>query len=585
MVNRSHVRSLRTIAAIMTMVVAIALIFGSNAWSQTLRDTPNNVFRASDPAGVLKSIDDLMHERLDREIGKYGNKLSAEQIRLEANYVRTDAPTGEVVLHEASFALQPRYMSFSPEGHRQTDTSALNASRPVMYFIGSARTPLSLPVVSPLSRVLSGEEASYTVYIGVLPLPRVASVGSAADSLRFYCIIERAIESNRTDREVKFERYAKEFAVKIGDPVRLRLENTPPDKKAYIVRLDDNQTLDFYEDFARHFKEDIILNGERLYFSLKKATISPVSTRLSIPYTVAYPAHVKLDLLSVVDPAHPLTLVDSVMPPADYLAEKDMRPYPNGTYRYRLVVNELGSNKVVFEETKDIDKNQALVVGSGMAISGADTLEVGGEKRNAAEIMNALNTALMIEKSKSERLDATLQAARSDNEKLQHIVEAQKESSIAGLRFRAGGGIGTVPGYNLFIGVQSSVPSLSLDLSYGLMYSVPYLAYESPSNFSQIFTSPKSLGLTLGWEPFQLVNGVINAVAKFGYYGIYSSVTESTKNGIHSATIIAPSIGISSTPGGVGTDFGIDVTVGPAFGLGVNGGAQFNFQSNFYVKF
>ncbi|HET9136219.1 MAG TPA: hypothetical protein VFO76_06245 [Candidatus Kapabacteria bacterium] len=565
--------------------MAIVFILGGTTHAQNAIpahfDQPQH---SNEPTEILKSIEDLMHERLQRERDKYGSAMIPEPVRLEANYIRTDAPTGEVVLHEASFNIQPRYISISPEGRQKTDTT-LPAAHAVMYYIGSARTPLSLPLVSNLTNVLSGEEASYTVYVGVMPLPRHTQVSN--DSLRFYCIIERAIESNRTDREVKFERYAKEFSVKIGDPVRLRLENTPPDKQAYIVRLDNSQMLNFYEDFARHFNEDILLNGERLNFALGKATVSPISSRLSIKYTVAYPAHIKLDLVSVVDPAHPLTLIDSVVPPADYLAEHDMKQYPNGPYRYRLSVNELGSGKVIFDETKDFDKNEPVRVGQGISISRNDTLEVGGKKLSDEEALKALSEAYNAEKSKTERLDATITVIRSDNEKLKSIVEAHDEGAINGIKFRGGLGFGSISGFNLSVGVESSDPSLSLDLSYGVLYSgnVPYLAYDNASNFSQIFSSPKSLGLQIGWSPFKWFDGVVNPVAKFGYYGIYSAETPTTKGGVHSAAILSPTIGFAALPGGKNTSVGIDFTAGPAFGLGVNGGVQFDWDLKFYLKF
>src|SRR5207249_840038 len=125
-------------------------------------------------------------------------------------------------------------------GGRHTD-SVNTSNQSVMYFSGSARTPLALPLVSNLSKVLSGDEASYSVYLGILPLPRPADAKN--DSIRYYVIIERAIESNRSENEKKFERYAKEFTARPGEPIRLRLENTPPDNQVYIIKLDDNQTL------------------------------------------------------------------------------------------------------------------------------------------------------------------------------------------------------------------------------------------------------------------------------------------------------------------------------------------------------
>jgi len=400
-------------------------------------------------------------------------------------------------------------------------------------------------------------------------------------------IIERAIESNKTDAEKKFERYAKEFTALPGDPLRLRLENTPPDKQEYIFKIEDNEVLNFYEDFARHFKEDIILNGERLKYNLGKADLSMQSSRLSIPYTVARTSAIKVDLISVVDPAHPLTLIDSVMRPADYLAEHDMKPYQNGTYQYRITAKEIGSGKIIFEETKSFEKKSPMLVGNGMSIANADTLEVGGKKESAQKVLQNLALAKTIAENKVEQLTATLDKERSQNGELQKKVDAVQGNVIAGLRFRAGGGFGNSTGYNLMIGIESNVPSFTLDLSYGLLYSssVPYLAYDAPQNFSQLFTSPKSLGLQLGWSPISLVNGAIQPVVRLGFYGIYSAVTPSTTGGIHSASLLAPSIGIMTTPGGVGSDVGADITFGPIFGLGIPAAAQFDVQVKVYVRF
>src|SRR5579871_4944936 len=161
MVNELNWRSRLQVAASMLVLVAIGMFSPSVLRSQSLHaitkiDRPTH---SSDPASLLQSIDDLMHERLDRERAKYGKNLVPAFIRLEANYVRTDEPTGEVVLHEASFSLHPRYMAYSPAGRPMVDSVLSDAARrPVMYFIGSARTPLSLPLVSNLSKVLSGEE-------------------------------------------------------------------------------------------------------------------------------------------------------------------------------------------------------------------------------------------------------------------------------------------------------------------------------------------------------------------------------------------------------------------------------------------
>jgi hypothetical protein len=565
-------------------VAAFIVFLSLPTFAQSFLENPSQPESASDDDRYLRDMDDLMHARLQRERVKWGSKsLNPEILRLEANYIRTDAPTGEVVLHEASFHLEPRYFSYSPEGR---ETNSPGTPQAIMYFVGSARTPLALPLVSNLSKVLSGDEASYTVYLGILPLPN--PVGVQTDSVHYYCIIERAIESNRSDAKVSFERYAKEFSVKQGEPVQMRLENTPPDRQAYIVKIEDNiETLNFYEDFARHFNEHILLSGERMQFGLGKADLSAISSRLSIPYTIGKTSHVKVELLSIVDEAHPLVLVDSIMRPADYLAAYDMKSNVNGTYRYRITARESESGNVLFSEVKSFEKKQPLIVGPGIDLASADTLEVGGKKVSAQKKLQDLNQALMTEKVKSERLDASLQQVSAEKEKLKEIVNASQSNVIAGLRARYGIGLGKSTGINLFIGAESAVPSLTLDVSYGLLYSsaVPYLAYEEPKNFSQIFTSPKSLGLQIGWAPMSLLDGLLSPVVRLGYFGIYSTETDATKGGRHSATLLVPTVGISSTPGGKGTSLGFDFAIGPAFGLGIAAPAQFDIQLKFYLRY
>lgn len=564
-------------------VAAFLAIWSLPVAAQSFLDNPSQPQSITDDDRYLRDMDDLMHARLQREHLKWGNKqLVPEILRIEANYIRTDAPTGEIVLHEASFHLEPRYFSIRPEGRESTSSETPQA---IMYFVGSARTPLALPLVSNLSSVLSGDEASYTVYLGILPLPNPPGVVS--DSVRYYCILERAIESNRSEAKVPFERYAKEFTVKHGEPVQMRLENNPPDRQAYIVKIEDNiETLNFYEDFARHFNEHILLHGERMQFGLGKAELSVISSRLSIPYTVGKTAAVKVELVSVVDEAHPLVLVDSIMKPADYLRAYDMKAHADGTYKYRITAKDLESGAVVFSDTKSFEKKQPLMVGAGIDLASADTLEVGGKKVSAQKKLQELNQALETEKVKSERLDESLQRTTAEKDKLKEIVSASQSNVIAGLRARYGMGLGQSTGINLFIGAESSVPSLTLDLSFGLLYSstVPYLSYEEPKNFSQIFSSPKSLGLQFGWAPVSLLDGLINPMVRLGYFGIYSAETPATQGGRHSATLLVPSLGFSSTPGGKGSSVGFDFAAGPAFGLGIAAPATFDIQLKFYLR-
>jgi len=172
--KRQKIEQLITAASTVTVLVAVVMFFSAVLYAQSSQDTPQKYdapVRAQKTEEYIKSIDDLMHDRLETEREKYGRDLTPELLKIEANYVRTDAPTGEIVLHEATFHLEPRYTAFSAEGREKTDT-VKTMPQSIMYFVGSARTPLALPLVSNLSKVLSGDEASYTVSLGILPLPK-----------------------------------------------------------------------------------------------------------------------------------------------------------------------------------------------------------------------------------------------------------------------------------------------------------------------------------------------------------------------------------------------------------------------------
>jgi hypothetical protein len=40
-----------------------------------------------------------------------------------------------------------------------------------------------------------------------------------------------------------------------------------------------------------------------------------------------------------------------------------------------------------------------------------------------------------------------------------------------------------------------------------------------------------------------------------------------------------------STPGGSGSNFGFDFTIGPSFGLGIDEPAELDIQAKFYLRF
>ncbi|HEY3873973.1 MAG TPA: hypothetical protein VGM92_00720, partial [Candidatus Kapabacteria bacterium] len=275
------------------------------------------------------SIEELINDRIRKEWEEAGPDFKPEIVRTEADYARLSA-TSKEALYESSFHLQPHYYSHAATG---PDTSEHGLKeQPIMYYIGTARTPLALPVVSNLSKALNGNEASYTINIGILPLPDKNS----PDSMRYFVIIERTIESNHTDASVRLERFHKEFKAKAGEPVFLRLADEPLAKGEYILQLESGAVLDFYDDFSRFIEEHIILKSDPIKFNLGHETISDVSDRLSIPYSVAQTCEAKVQLLSVVDTAQPLTIVDTVREPADYLAELDLSKFADGPYQYRF---------------------------------------------------------------------------------------------------------------------------------------------------------------------------------------------------------------------------------------------------------
>lgn len=536
-----------------------------------------------DDADQEKTLDDLMHDRLERErVRLMSTGYQPEILRLEANYIRTSNSAPDVVLYESSFHLEPRYMSFSSLGKDTTTSKTPGGSQAVMYFVGSARTPLALPIVSNLSQALKGDAASYTVNIAILPLPTTTATGS--DTVRFYVIIERAIESNRTESIVKIERFAKEFATRISEPIQLQLENAPPERQTY-VKLEDGSILKFFEDFARYFDEHILLNGERLKFTVGKAQISPVSSRLSIPYSVGQNSRVRVEVLSVVDTTHPFVVLDTLRRPADYLTELDMKPFADGPYRYRYTAYDPSTNKVLFSETRNFSKSSPVLVEPGADFRRADTLIVGGKREDAMAMFRRLNSELQVVQAKSERLESSLNIATHENVDLQKYIEANKRNSIGGFRVRAGIEVfNQSAGDAVFFGVESTSPIVTFDVSFGYLYGgAPYLTYSKPKNFSQLLTSPKSLGLNLAYIPAKFFDNVLMPYLGIGYYGIWSSAT--TSDATRSATLLVPGFGVAIDPFGENTALGVSLGLGEIVGLGVSGPAQTEVNGKIYFRF
>jgi hypothetical protein len=212
-------------------------------------------------------------------------------------------------------------------------------------------------------------------------------------------------------------------------------------------------------------------------------------------------------------------------------------------------------------------------------------LILGGKKEDAKALFNRMNIALNEERVKTERLDATLTRVNSEKKTLEDIVNANKRSSIAGLRMRSGLGFGPSSGTNLFIGIESASPNLALDLSFGVSYwsTPPFLVYTQPQNVSRILSGPKSLGLQLSYVFAKPFGGLIEPMAGLGYFGTWSNTTE--QNVIKSATIIVPSVGIASEPGGENSSFGLSLNIGEAIGLGVGQSALLDVSGKFYVRF
>ncbi|HET6402727.1 MAG TPA: hypothetical protein VFH95_15185 [Candidatus Kapabacteria bacterium] len=561
--------------ALATALAGILIGMPRIGWAQGARAVPPiperyQNFETSNDA----SIEDLIKDRIDSEWKVAGTNFIPELMRTEADYARLSVTTPKVTLYEASFHLQPHYYSHASMG--PDTTFRVYGEQPIMYYIGSARTPLALPVVSNLSKTLSGDEASYTVNIGVLPLPDLTS----ADSMRYFVIIERVIESNHTDNSVRLERFHKEFAAKVGEPVFLRLEDERPEKGEYIVQLESGKVLDFYDDFSRFIEEHIILKSDKLSFGLGNQTISDISGRLSIPYSVARTCEAKVQLLSVVDTAHPLTIVDTVRQPADYLAEVDMSKFADGPYQYRFTAIEQGTGKVLYSETHDFHKAAPIYFAGGSRIEPSDTLKVGGKQVDWAKLLSQTNLQLANAIDSNDRYKSTLTQAESDKQNLEQIVKANRESTIADVHFRAGLGTGASAGDNFFVGIESNRPSLAFDVSFGWLYGgTKYLSYTPPANLTQIFKSPSSLGFQLTWIPVKFFDGWIEPLLGVANYDLWSSATTNS-----SAALLAGQLGIASEPLGEMNGLGFSLAYEDALALGPNNSnSGLSFKA--YVRF
>ncbi len=571
----------------MLLVFLLSLIYSR----QTLAQPANLAQPVPDqpPAAKISdeaSIEELMGNRIKEEIAKSGRRFHPEIVQTEADYVRLSASSKDV-LYEASFHLQPHYFFQSATG---PDTNLRgNGEQPIMYYVGTARTPLALPIVSNLSKALPSDEASYTVNIGVLPLPPLSNISGDSssadfDSIRYYVVIERTIESNHTDNSVRMEQFQKSCTTKANEPVNMRLANERLVKGAVVV-LENGTVLDFDDDFSRFIEEHILLQSEKLSFKLGQNTVSDISQRLSIPYSVAHTCIAKIELLSVVDTAHSLTILDTLRQPADYLAEVDMSKFSDGPYQYRYTALEPETKRVLFSETHDFNKSSPITVNEGTRIGTPDTLVVGRKKINMDSMLAATREELANEMVVNDRIGTTLTQTEREKHDLEQAALANQKSTIADIHGRAGFGIGTAAGDHVFIGIESNRPALSFDVSFGYLYAaVPYLNYTAPGNISQMFSySPKSLGFQLQWIPFKFFEGGIEPLIGLAYYGIWSQ--PAVPGGLGSAALLSGQLGLACEPLGEVHGLGFSLAYGAAYGLGLSPTSYPDWNFRIYTRF
>jgi hypothetical protein len=285
-----------------------------------------------------------------------------------------------------------------------------------------------------------------------------------------------------------------------------------------------------------------------------------------------------------VDTAHSLPIVDTLRRPADYLAEVDMSTFADGPYRYKLVATDPINGKVLFSEVHDFQKSAPLYVQSESRVHSGDTLQVGGKHFDWQAYARNLNVQLQTEKVFNDRLNSSLELTSNEKRTLEDILSAQKKSSIADIHGRAGFGLGFGAGDNVFVGIEASHPAVALDLSVGFLYSaVPYLSYTTPQNFSQFFSSPKSIGVQLSWLPTKFFGGAIEPLVGMGFYGVWSE--PSTPTGLRSASLLAPSIGVATEPFGELNGLALSFAYEPVIGLGLSPSSYGGFSAKAYVRF
>ena len=567
----------RSPIVLLTFLLLLLLpVIGKSQSASAMRPKPA---AAAAEAQEDLTIPALIERRIRLALQASGADLRPAIIKTEADYGRLSAVSRADVLYEASFHLQPRYYSSS-----QTGSDTLHrglGDRPILYYVGSARTPLALPMVSNLSKALAGEEASYTVNLGILPLP----VPGAPDSVRYYAVIERAIESNHSDAVRRFERFQKEFTVKIEEPIPLRLSNEPLAKGLYIVRLENGQVLDFYEDFSRFIEEHIVLRSEKILWKLGKQTISDITGRLSIPYSVAGTAQVRIELLSVVDTSHPLVIVDSLLQPADYLAELDMARFADGPYRYRYTALDPVTHQVLFQEVHPFQKATPVMIMEAARLQPGDTIEVGAKKVDWAARLRSLTYELEMERVRGDRVAETLKGVDREKRDLAAIVDANQRSTIADVHGRVGLASGGAMGYSILLGIEADRPAIAFDVSFGYLYaSAPYLSgYAAPTIISRIGTSPKSLGLELSYLPIKLMGGLLEPMVTVGYLGAWSDPV--TTPAVSTATLLSAQVGVASEPLGSLHGLGLSLSYGMVAGLGLTPSSFGDWSLKAYVRF